>query len=73
MSYEKIKSIEVQENKVFLTSKSNNDTEPFKRWECNGLTEEFKLSGIDRLKEIVDDEFKSGNFRGNRKINFINF
>ena len=68
MSYEIVKSIRITDGKVFVTSKSNNDTAPIHEWHCSffdGKSAEF----IDL--EIMKS-FEGGTFQSNRTNKWTN-
>jgi hypothetical protein len=65
MSYEKIKTILIKDNKVFINGASNNIRPlDYHLWECNTLTNILQEQG----KEVLDIEilkaYESGEFQG---------
>lgn len=64
MSYEIVKSIRVQDGKVFTRSSSNNVyPKSFNEWECKGLTELLQEEGITALNLAILKEYEDGNFQ----------
>jgi len=67
MSYEKVRSIKVDEKagKVFVTSACNN-VRPltYYRWECTSFSEILKEKGRLAVDIKILKEFESGNFQG---------
>ena len=62
MSYEKVQSIKIENDKVFITGKSNNDTEPIKQWHCVYFDQFFK-EGIAKVELEILKSFEEGNFQ----------
>jgi len=64
MSYEIVKKISIRDNKVFLTSTSNNvSPRTYKEWHCQGLTEILQNSGETELNFELLKEYENGNFQ----------
>ena len=63
MSHEKVRSIKIENEKVFVTSKCNNDTEPVKEWECTHLTEILKAEGLQAAEIAILRAYEEGNFQ----------
>lgn len=65
MSYEIIKRIRIDENKVYLTSTSNNvSPRIFREWECKSLSEILQNDGMGALDLELLKEYENGNFKG---------
>lgn len=69
MSYEKIKTIKIKDGKVYLNSKANNDTSPFRTWECKSLSDFLQKNGEGELQIEIMKEYENGTFQsqGNNK------
>jgi len=64
MSYEIVKSIKIKDNKVFITSDSNNVyPKYFHEWECNSLTKIFQEKGQNELDYEIMKTYESGCFQ----------
>jgi len=65
MSYEIIKSISIEEDKVFVIGASNN-VRPlyFNRWECTPLSNTLKEKGKDLVEIEILEAYESGEFQG---------
>lgn len=64
MSYEIIKKIRIDENKVYLTSTSNNvSPRHFREWECKTLSEILQNEGSGALDLELLKEYENGNFQ----------
>lgn len=63
MSYEIVKAIKIKDGKVFLNSTANNDTEPFKVWECSSLSEILQSEGMQKLEVTIMKEYEGGMFK----------
>ena len=54
MGTELIRSVTVQKNNVYLTSKSNNDDRPYRFWHCESLSEVYRKEGLPGLdREVI--------------------
>ena len=54
MGTELIRSVTLQNNNVYLTSKSNNDDQPYRSWHCESLTEIYQKEGRPGLdREVI--------------------
>lgn len=68
MSHEKVKSISIKNNEVWINSKSNNDTEPFRNWHCTTLTSLLVNEGRDALDIAILKDYEEGIFQSNRSV-----
>lgn len=67
MSYEIVKSISIQDNKVFFTSASNNIyPRTFERYEVNSLSELYNKGGLEALLPYIAKNVWEGNFHLHR-------
>ena len=69
MSYSIIKKIEITDNKIYLTTASNN-VRPlcFIKWECKPFTKILQEKGLDEVELEIFRQYEEGNFqRGNNK------
>lgn len=66
MSYEKVKSVKIENGKVYVTSKCNNDTEPVRTWHCTYLDQFFP--DIEQVEINILKGFESGNFQSSSSI-----
>jgi len=64
MSYEKVKSISIEENKVFINSHSNNDTAPYSNVEYPYFSKILQEKGLRELDISLLKEYESGNLQG---------
>jgi len=69
MSHEKIKSITVKNNEVWLNSKCNNDTEPFKVWHCTSLTTILVNEGREACDIAILKDYEEGIFQSADSVN----
>ena len=53
MGTELIRSVTVQKNNVYLTSKSNNDDQPYRFWHCESLSEVGNHKSIARYRSAL--------------------
>jgi hypothetical protein len=67
MSYEKVKKIKIENDKVYVTSKCNNDTAPVKTWHCTYLDQFFP--DIELVEINILKAFEEGNFQCTNSIN----
>jgi len=64
MSYEIVKKISIRDNKVFLTSASNNvSPREYKEWHCQSLTEILQEKGETELNFELLKEYENGMFQ----------
>ena len=64
MSYEIVKKISIKENKVFLTSTSNNvSPRTYKEWHCQSLSTILQDKGETELNFELLKEYENGNFQ----------
>lgn len=49
MGYEKINRITKKKDGIYISSKSSNDSMPFRSWKCDFLTEEYDNNGDEGL------------------------
>ena len=68
MSHEKVKSISIKNNEVWINSKSNNDTEPFRTWHCKPLTSLLINEGKDALDIAILKDYEEGMFQSTRSV-----
>ena len=68
MSHEKVKSISIKNNEVWINSKSNNDTEPFRTWHCKPLTSLLINEGKDALDIAILKDYEEGIFQSTRSV-----
>ena len=69
MSYSIIKKIEITDNKIYLTTASNN-VRPlcFIKWECKLFTKILQEKGLEEVELEIFKQYENGNFqRGNNK------
>ena len=65
MSYELVKQIKVEDDKVLLTTASSNVTPRYySEWECKGLTQILQEKGKEILDLKIMQEYENGNFQG---------
>ncbi len=70
MSYDIVKKVEIFDNKVYLTSASNNVyPHTFERWFCDSLTDILTKEGQEKFDIVVLEQYENGNFhaRGSNK------
>ena len=63
MSYEKIKTIRIKDEKVFVTSHSNNDTASPHEWECSSLTKILVEDGLRAVEIELLKTYEEGTFQ----------
>ena len=68
MGTELIRSVTVQKNNVYLTSKSNNDDQPYRFWHCESLSEVYRKEGLPGLdREVIRMLCEYAQLVGNHK------
>lgn len=68
MGTELIRSVTVQKNNVYLTSKSNNDDQPYRFWHCESLSEVYRKEGHPGLdREVIRMLCEYAQLVGNHK------
>jgi hypothetical protein len=64
MSYEIVKKIRIEDNKVFITSESNNVyPKYFKEWECTTLSTILQEEGEEQLNFELLKDYENGNMQ----------
>ena len=70
MSYEIVKTIQIKDNKVFINSKSNNDTAPYTKQEFSYFTKILQEKGEQELNIELLKEFERGNLQSSLNNKF---
>ena len=63
MSHEKVKTIQIKNGNVFINSKCNNDTEPYRVWNCIMLTNFLQENGEAATHIEILRAYEEGNFQ----------
>lgn len=63
MSYEKVKSVKIIDNKVFINSKSNNDTAPYTEQEFPYFSKILQEKGLTAVEIEILKNFEEGNLQ----------
>lgn len=64
MSYDIVKSISIKDDKVYITSASNNvHPRTFERWECTAFSKLYQEGGLEKLLPAIAADVWAGNFK----------
>jgi len=68
MSFEFINRITVKKDGVYVSSRSSNDTSPYRSWKCEGLSKAYDSEGQKGLdREVIRMLYENAQLRGNHK------